>query len=316
MLSIIVPVYNAYEYLTRTLDSVLNQTLKDWECLLINDGSTDNSLSICEDYSARDKRFKVISQANAGVSAARNRGLSLAEGEYIAFLDADDVINPIMYEQLILALSTYGVEAVSCGYVSEKAPQLKLNQRINFNLLRRPIDFFYDDSKAISALWNKVFCKDVLKGLQFDTDIRYSEDQLFVLEVLARIEAIAITEAVFYHYIDYEISATKKQGSYELWEGYVRATEMMYEQMLLSKCSEKAVELSFIRIGRSVFSLLRLAIQKQDREAYIKYRQRYNSIIVKLLQSRKLSLGSWFTYWTYWHSYELANLIHYRFKQK
>lgn len=316
MLSIIVPVYNADKYLTRTLDSVLSQTLKDWECLLINDGSTDNSLSICEDYSARDKRFRVISQANAGVSAARNKGLLLAEGDHIAFLDADDVINPIMYEQLILALQTYGVEMSSCGYVGEKKPQLKLYTKVKFDLLERPIEYFDDDSKAVSALWNKVFCKDVLKGLQFDANIRYSEDLLFVLEVLARIEAIAITKAVLYHYINYESSSTKQQGSYELWEGYVRATEMMYEQMLLSKCSEKAVELSFIRIGRAVFSLLRLAIQKQDREAYIKYRQRYNSIIVKLLQSRKLSLGSWFTYWTYWHSYELANLIHYRFKKK
>lgn len=92
--SIIVPVYNVENYLRKCLDSLINQTLKNIEIICINDGSTDNSLSILEEYASKDERIIVINQENAGVSSARNRGLEIATGEYIAFVDADDSVTP------------------------------------------------------------------------------------------------------------------------------------------------------------------------------------------------------------------------------
>ena len=98
--SVIVPVYNGEKYLTQCLDSIINQTLEDIEIISINDGSEDNSLSILERYASMDNRIKIISTENRGLGAARNSGLELATGEYVAFVDADDWIDKETYEQL------------------------------------------------------------------------------------------------------------------------------------------------------------------------------------------------------------------------
>ena len=100
-LSIIIPVYNAEQYLNNTISNIIQQTFTDFELLLIDDGSTDSSGQLCDEWSQKDSRIKVIHQKNMGVSEARNSGLRVTQGEYIAFVDNDDLINPQMYEILI-----------------------------------------------------------------------------------------------------------------------------------------------------------------------------------------------------------------------
>ena len=98
LISIIVPVYNVSEYLPRCLDSLINQTYKNIEIILVNDGSTDNSLEICKKYAEKDLRIKVIDKENGGISSARNTGIAEASGEWIGFVDSDDYIEPCTYE--------------------------------------------------------------------------------------------------------------------------------------------------------------------------------------------------------------------------
>ena len=100
-ISVIVPVYNVEKYLARCLDSIINQTLADIEIICINDGSTDNSLEILNDYAKKDSRIKIIDQTNAGLSCARNAGMQIAQGEYIGFVDSDDWIDLDFYEKLV-----------------------------------------------------------------------------------------------------------------------------------------------------------------------------------------------------------------------
>lgn len=113
MISVIVPIYNVAEYLPRALDSILAQTYKDWEAILVDDGSTDDSPRIVDDYAAKDARFKVIHQSNGGVSAARNTGLDNASGEYIAWVDPDDVAHPDMLEKLVAGINHAGMASVA-----------------------------------------------------------------------------------------------------------------------------------------------------------------------------------------------------------
>ena len=116
VLSIIVPVYNVEQYLGKCLDSIKNQSFKDFEAILIDDGSTDGSGAICDEYAARDNRFKVIHQENKGVSNARNVGLELAIGQYFGLIDADDQIEPDMYENMISTAKEYMADIVTCDY--------------------------------------------------------------------------------------------------------------------------------------------------------------------------------------------------------
>lgn len=119
-LSIIIPVYNNENYLRPALQSVLAQTYPDFEVLVIDDGSTDGSLAICREFAQKDKRLRVIQKENGGVSSARNRGLEEAAGQYIAFVDGDDCIDPEMYTTMITILQDTGADLVDCRVIKER----------------------------------------------------------------------------------------------------------------------------------------------------------------------------------------------------
>ena len=122
MISVIVPVYNVEKYLRQCLDSVLAQTYRELEIILVDDGSTDGSGAICDEYATRDSRIKVVHQQNGGLSSARNAGLDLATGEYVAFVDSDDYIHETMLELLYQALVENNADTVICNFerVDEK----------------------------------------------------------------------------------------------------------------------------------------------------------------------------------------------------
>jgi len=174
--SIVVPVYNAAPFLREALDSVIAQTHADWECLCIDDGSDDGSLEILNEYAGRDGRFKVRSQKNAGVSAARNAGLEMASGEFVAFLDPDDLFHP---QCLALAL---------------EAAQTKPNAVVVWNWRRDGVREFmarrYDSCGAIRAIescgpcvWNKLYPRAAVEGVRFCVGATVAEDIAFLLKV-------------------------------------------------------------------------------------------------------------------------------------
>ena len=121
--SIIVPVYNVEKYLRRCIDSILRQTLTDIEVILVDDGSFDSSGKICEEYARKDSGLRVIHQKNAGVAVARNTGLDIASGDYIAFVDSDDYIEPNMYQSMMQVANQYDCDVVLCDCVKEHGNQ-------------------------------------------------------------------------------------------------------------------------------------------------------------------------------------------------
>ena len=139
-ISIIVPVYNTEKYLEKCLNSLISQTLEDIEILCINDGSTDNSIKILEQYANRDSRIKIINKKNAGVSAARNTGISQAKGEYLGFVDSDDYVDLNFYEKLYNTAKEYNASIAVAGIIRfnefHKKYHLKLNETILSNDLK------------------------------------------------------------------------------------------------------------------------------------------------------------------------------------
>lgn len=118
-LSIIIPVYNSEKYLKNCLDSIVAQTYSQWECLLIDDGSTDRSSEICKNYAEQDPRFKYLRKKNGGVADARNYGLERVQGEYVSFVDNDDLLHPMMYQYLIDSLENTNSEISCCNYIKD-----------------------------------------------------------------------------------------------------------------------------------------------------------------------------------------------------
>ncbi|WP_269050150.1 glycosyltransferase family 2 protein [Sporosarcina sp. G11-34] len=211
MISIIIPVYNAENRLRKSIESVLNQSYRNIEVLLINDGSTDSSLEICEFYSTNDTRVKVIHQINSGVSAARNRGIIEAKGEYITFVDSDDTIDINTYEVVIDYLQTECLDMIMFGmkfdyYFGEKYShsniyKIKENIEVNKNNMKNHFIDLYEIN-YLSSVWNKVIRTSVLKenNLFFEKNMAILEDFKFVLDVLSHTDKLLALNNEFYRY--------------------------------------------------------------------------------------------------------------------
>ena len=218
--SIVVPVYNAEKTLERCLDSLARQTLKDFEVLLINDGSRDSSLAICEDYQKRDDRFRVFSQENQGPSTARNAGIDRAAGQYIYFVDADDFIEDDAIARLYEAAASSGADLTICGFYYVKGDsrcqhQYPYDSGIYEEEACRKIalDLVGDHSYTVLPpyCWIRMIRRDLLENpkLRFTDRIIRSEDYLFSTELHFRTRRLClIGDQALYHYIDTEDSIT------------------------------------------------------------------------------------------------------------
>lgn len=215
-LSVIVPVYNAEKYISKCLDSILCQTFTDFEVLIINDGSTDQSLSIIQNYSAKDERIRIFSQNNRGVSAARNLGLQNAQGDFFSMIDADDFIEPTMFETLLDILNENEADIAICGmnYYSEK---------YEFQHCGYKIKKMYNSNELLNALWekpnklcgscaNKIFRNLKSNQLEFNEKLKYCEDILFLLDNFPLYRKGVQIDECLYNVVDNNSSATRKNS--------------------------------------------------------------------------------------------------------
>lgn len=211
LISVIVPVYNVEKYLDKCLESLVNQTYRNLEILLIDDGSTDHSGEKCDAWVKKDTRIQVLHKKNEGVSEARNIGLEVAKGKYIGFVDSDDYIEKNMYEILCKEMQKNKAELVTCGanfirneeeihpinsemYTTEKVDKFQAIQR------------FYPLNGSI---WKCLLVKERLKDIRFNTNLSIGEDLNFICQYLLNCkEACVFISAPFYNYVIRENSAT------------------------------------------------------------------------------------------------------------
>lgn len=187
-ISIIVPVYNVEMYLTRCINSIINQTYKNIELLLIDDGSTDLSGNICDEYSRKDKRIKVVHCKNQGVSEARNKGLEMASGEWIGFVDPDDWIDKDMYESLYKMVKLYNADISVCAHrkVNTFGKYIMNKKDDEYELLDNKMSMKYMlvDNLYCGAVWNKLYKKSILINNKFKKNMIIGEDVLFNFNLL------------------------------------------------------------------------------------------------------------------------------------
>lgn len=208
LVSIIIPVYNAQKTIGRGIDSVLNQTYRDYELILLDDGSTDGSGQICDDYAKGDKRIRVLHKENTGVSDTRNQGIAMAQGEYLQFLDSDDWLTPDSTELLVRTVTDHPCDMVIADFyrvvgerVSQKGNIEKegMIDRAEYavNMMRKPADFYY------GVLWNKFYKRSVIEayGIRMDTSVSWCEDFLFNLEYVRHIDSVYALKAPVYYYV-------------------------------------------------------------------------------------------------------------------
>lgn len=210
-ISIIVPFYNVEPFARRCIDSILNQTYKNLEIILIDDGSPDKCGEICDEYAKRDKRIKVVHQENKGLCSARNKGLSLATGEYIGFVDSDDWINEDMYEYLLDGLVKNEADISVCGYYravdGEELKENKVDRKYIFNNNQAIVNLV-STFKIRGFFWNKLFKKDIFNEIKFPEGIYYEGTYLMHI-ILGKINKIVVLPSAKYYYYYFKESATK-----------------------------------------------------------------------------------------------------------
>ena len=316
IVSIIIPVYNAKKYLANTLDSVIKQTYKNLEIILVNDGSTDNSKDICESYAKIDKRIKVINKENGGVSSARNYGLALAKGEYISFIDSDDFLVTDMIETLVNDIQNTNAEIAVCGYwhVTEeeyqKIRRTAINEEfVNVEVLVNPIKYYYS-KKYMPNIWNKIFKKDLIKNIQSDDTIHYGEDFLFCALAFIKAKKATYRDSKKYFYIKREDGLSMSQGSLEFWNGYAKSKKMLYDKLLLIDANKNLLNGVWKEYCIAIMAIYRYVVHKRLKSEYEKIAKLYKNIIIDFIKNNNLKLTKKLEYLSFVVSYRIAVLFH------
>lgn len=202
-ISVVVPVYNAEQYLVRCLDSILAQTHGALEVILVDDGSKDQSGAICDDYAAKDSRVAVIHQENAGPSAARNAGLRRAGGDYVCFVDSDDYIDEDYCEYLLALALQHGADIVQCAAMEEGSRGIRVLGPAQDIFLEKGIaDMQGRHWHAYgNANWGKIYRRAILQDARFDERCCIGEDLHFNFQALRKAGAVVMGTAPKYHYV-------------------------------------------------------------------------------------------------------------------
>lgn len=233
MISVIVPVYKAEKYLERCVNSILNQTYRDLELILVDDGSPDGSPELCDRFAQQDSRVRVIHKENGGVSTARNAGLEAARGEYIAFVDSDDWIEPYMYETMLSAAQKHNCDVVMCDCVKDHADHSELyshgirggfydhkqlrQEHYPHLLIMENVEYPATISNC-TILWHS---RLNTKKQRYEAGVRFSEDLLFGAKLLRQAESFYyIKGKAFYHYVMNPSSASHTYAA-DKWNDYL-----------------------------------------------------------------------------------------------
>lgn len=302
MISIIVPVYNVEKYIRKCIESILSQTYPDWELILIDDGSKDNSRIICDEYAQKDNRIISVHQINAGVSAARNKGIEFSTGDYITFIDSDDWVDSNYLEAFINASPRKG-SITYCGITSHEQNYIHpyFHYRTdsfctNLNNAARIIDqdLFKDGGPV-----NKLYCAQLIKEnkILFDKSLKYHEDHLFVYQALLHAKHINLIKECGYHYIYYGEWSTNSLSHIGRRDvtGLIKASDKFLD--ILPKLFEKynITDSAYINIvsTRTGYSQLLLAI----RNGYSFQQENHcdSYTILKCLRKKVLSIQSQYT---------------------
>lgn len=256
LVSVIIPVYNIEEYIADCLYSILKQSYNNWEAVVVNDGSTDSSLEICESFAKRDSRFKVITTKNGGSSNARNHGLDNVKGNYVMMVDGDDMLMPDAIKTSVEQISQSKVDILctSCRLITEdgekvlrtwsQTPIARLEAMTTLRMIH--------SGHIISGIWAKIYRAELLKDIRFNLKLRMAQDVFFNTELLLRYPGIsvAITDVVTYQYRICGTSVSRNQPKTKI-RPYIEESAILISQY--SKTRDAA---TLSLISNSIFGTL------------------------------------------------------------
>jgi len=274
--SVIVPVYNVEPYLRRCLDSILAQTFSDFEAVLVDDGSTDHSGAICDEYAVRDARFKTIHIPNGGVSSARNMGLKQAKGMWVAFVDADDCVSPDYLQHLYNGLAGADDDSILVwgSMLVNGVPKRHFHRKVMKDG-EAALHIMRNGVLALSGPVSKLFSMRIIRenGILFPVNIKMGEDGIFLQHYLNAIETVSFISDVDYYVHDTPGSLSKHINSFDSeWECFVTWKHLIAEYVYKYKTQFTAHDETIWnnRVGKSFIRCLFSVSQQQPQWSIIR----------------------------------------------
>lgn len=292
LISVIVPAYNIAEFLPRCLDSILNQTYSNLEVIVISDGSTDETNDIIKEYAEKDSRMVPIFKVNSGVSDTRNKGLEIAKGDYIGFVDGDDYIEPNMYEILLNNAIENDADISHCGY------QMVFPTRVDYyyNTGRKVTQ---DNKKGIRdiivgdyvepGIWNKLYRKSIIENVFMPVDIKINEDVLFNFYAFTKSKKSVYEDLPLYHYILRKGSAaTSKVNTNKLYDP-IKVRKEIFEYCLKNydKELQSLSYTSYLNVVISLYRTIKNNKLKDEKSNAKKYKNDIKQIKERLPLSKR-----------------------------
>lgn len=236
LISVVVPVYNVEDVLHFCIDSILNQTYKDFELILVDDGSTDKSGKICDEYADQDSRIRVFHKENGGVSSARNVGIDNANGEYICFVDSDDCVHTNFLEKMYTTMIAQRAKLVVCGYeVVQNGVILEKRKysELEIDFVSRKNVYNLVNKTMYSAPWCKLFLKEIIikHNIRFQEDLSLGEDMVFNFAYTDYISEIFILNLSLYKYIIDNNNSLLRRYRKDLLSDYQKMDKYLYEYL-------------------------------------------------------------------------------------
>ena len=270
-ISVIMPVYNTAEYLEKSIESVLNQTYADFELIIINDGSTDNSAEIISRYTAQDKRIKVITQANQGLSEARNSGMAIAKGNFIAFIDSDDFYACNFLGQLICAQKNTSADIIGCDYqkIRSEKDHIKPVNKLSYKIYADALGILLNKNNFIHFnVWNKLYKREVIGDIRFVPHIYY-EDWVFNCCVFAQANSFVWLKDKLYGYNYSDNSIMRSSFNEKKLSDYVTGIKEVHAYFAVH-APEKWEDIKKTRISRTVKMLMNSTLRAKDENLRLK----------------------------------------------
>ena len=270
LVSIIVAIYNVEMYLEKCIESIMVQSYKNLEIILINDGSTDNSLEICKRYALKDNRIILINKENGGVSRARNVGLNIAKGDYISFVDGDDYICKDMIKKMVENIEKNNFDMSICGYriFSDESSKTKISDSSEKNIIMNSDEVLkkiFNSNEINGFLWNKLFRKSIFEKIRLPEDMNVCEDLYIVCKILTNNLNIYYTSMPLYNYRENRLGATKSIDKLLLPDGTIKYVDAFEKIGVLLTEKNDITELIRIRRIKTIMETYYLMIKNKYR---------------------------------------------------
>jgi len=296
--SVVIPVFNAAQHLEKSRESLLHQTIPNCEFIFVNDGSTDDSREIIENYQKTDDRIQLHNQKNQGVSAARNKGIELANGEFIGFVDADDYIERNIFEILHGLAQKNNVDIVNAQFYKE------INGVTTVTKSKFPVDSVLDkmfinqniipqflQNSSLNSACTKLYTAQLIKDIEFPVGVPLGEDGIFNLKAFDKAQSVLFTHFCGYHYLEVEGSATRNSAQKDYFKRALEVFAFDYQGLVsVNFDQQKVAEWKAVRLLESVVSYIHIYLQPNsntdftDRVAYVK-KMIHNETVQKSIQT-------------------------------